>query len=107
MAREKSSSPTCTTTTRLSDCFTPGGNINTVAGSYYGAGPCVQSSTVACGDGGPATSAWNAAMGIAADAQGNLFIADFYNYDVREVVCADSAATCTARTGTTAGDIYT
>lgn len=90
--------------------FTPGGNINTVAGAYN-AQSCGQSAGVPCGDGGPATSAsfntWEANMGIASDAHGNLFIADFYNYDVREVFCADSAATCTPPGGFTKGDIYT
>jgi len=94
--------------------FKVGGNINTVAGTYYGAGPgtspCGQSVSVTCGDGGPATSAGFASyanMGIASDAKGNLFIADFYNSDVREVICADSAVTCTAPAGKTKGDIYT
>lgn len=90
--------------------FTPGGNINTVAGAYNNLS-CGQSVGVPCGDGGPATSAgfntWEANMGIASDARGNLFIADFYNYDVREVFCADSAATCTPPGGFTKGDIYT
>lgn len=87
------------------------GTINTVAGAYSGAGgisPCRQSSTVLCGDNGPATSAgFYYPYGIGSDAQGDLFIADFYNYDVRQVVCADSTiATCNPG-GKTAGDIYT
>jgi len=92
--------------------FTPGGNINTVAGAYYGAGPgvspCNQYGGATCGDGGPATSAgFNYPYGIASDASGNLFIADYYNYDIREVVCADIGAACTPRTGTTSGYVYT
>lgn len=91
--------------------FSVNGNITTVAGNYSGAGgisPCIQSSTVSCGDGGPATSAgFYYPYGIGSDAAGNLFIADQNNYDVREVVCADSAIkTCNAG-AKTAGSIYT
>ena len=57
------------------------------------------------GDGGPATSAWlNRPGDVAADAAGNLLIADTYNQRIRVVA---------ARTGTfygqpmTAGNIYT
>jgi hypothetical protein len=92
--------------------FTPGGNISTVAGSYYYLNGniyyCSQYGGNPCGDGGLATSAFfYYPQAVASDASGNVFIADFYNYDVREVVCADSAATCTPRAGTTAGDVYT
>ena len=91
--------------------FSVGGNINTVAGAYSGAGgvsPCFQSVSSSCGDGGPATSAgFYYPYGVAADARGNLFIADLNNYDIREVYCADSAVACTAPAGFTAGDIYT
>jgi NHL repeat len=82
------------------------GNISLVAGTYgtY----CFQSGSSSCGDGGPATSAgFYYIYGIASDARGNLFIADFDNYDIREVYCADSAVACTAPAGFTAGDIYT
>jgi hypothetical protein len=56
------------------------GNIVTVAGT---------GATAYNGDGGPATSAalyWP--TGVAVDASGNLFIADYYNNRIREVVKA-------------------
>jgi hypothetical protein len=82
------------------------GNISLVAGTpgTY----CFQSGSSFCGDGGPATSAgFYYIYGIASDARGNLFISDLYNYDIREVYCADSAVACTAPGGFTKHDIYT
>jgi sugar lactone lactonase YvrE len=53
------------------------GNISTVAGS---------ASVGFCGDGGPATSAClNQVVGIATDANGNLFITDYGNNRIRRV----------------------
>ena len=53
------------------------GIINTVAGNGYGYS----------GDGGPAVQALlNTPAGAAIDADGNLFIADTYNYRIREVI---------------------
>jgi hypothetical protein len=68
---------------------TPGGTITTVAGN--GSPTCVYTSGVGwtgCygGDGGPATSAeLHAPYGVAVDAFGNLYIADYYNNRIRMV----------------------
>ena len=73
------------------------GDIYTVAGSASGYG--------SSGDGGAATSALlDAPIGVALDAQGNLYIADDDNNRVQEV-----AATTHSQWGLsmTAGDIYT
>jgi Abnormal spindle-like microcephaly-assoc'd, ASPM-SPD-2-Hydin/NHL repeat len=63
------------------------------------------------GDGGPATSAvLYAAMSVALDKNGNLFIADTYNQRIRMVACAtvtSSGGTCTPNAGQTTGNIYT
>jgi sugar lactone lactonase YvrE len=54
-----------------------------------------------CGDGGPATSAClNYPTGVAAGADGALFIADYYNHRVRKV---DPGGTITTVAGGTAG----
>jgi RHS repeat-associated protein len=73
-------------------------DIYTVAGSSTGA-------YGDSGDGGPATSArLNDDMGVAIDSAGNLYIADSYNNQVREV----AASTGTQRgVAMTADDIYT
>jgi RHS repeat-associated protein len=73
------------------------GDIYTVAG--------VAGSTGSSGDGGPATSALlNYPLGVALDANDDLYIADYYNNRVQEV-----AATTHGQWGIsmTAGDIYT
>jgi sugar lactone lactonase YvrE len=55
----------------------PGGVISTVAGIGFAG---------FSGDGGPATAAQlNMPLGVAVDAAGNLFIADYYNNRVRKV----------------------
>lgn len=55
------------------------GTISTIAGGDEGYG----------GDGGPATEArFNRPGGIAADAAGNIFVADFYNNRVRRIDAA-------------------
>lgn len=46
-------------------------------------------------------------FGVAVDAAGDLFIADYDNYRVREVPCDVSTLTCTPPSGDTAQDIYT
>jgi sugar lactone lactonase YvrE len=69
------------------------GNIYTVAGT-----PNVSSWT---GDGGPATSATlNTPDGVFVDTSGNLYIADRFNYVIREVAGVTAG-------GKTKGDIYT
>ena len=56
----------------------PGGTITTVAGRYYKFG--------FSGDGGPATSGTlNYPEGVAVDAAGNLYIADYLNRRIRKV----------------------
>jgi trimeric autotransporter adhesin len=68
------------------------GIISTVAGS---------GGTSYSGDGGPATSAQLASpQGIAADAAGNLFIADFENHRIRKVTAATGLITTVAGNGT-------
>lgn len=47
------------------------------------------------------------AYGVAVDAAGDLFIADYDDYRVREVPCDVSTLTCTPPSGDTAQDIYT
>ncbi|HEY1206842.1 MAG TPA: NHL repeat-containing protein, partial [Bryobacteraceae bacterium] len=68
-----------------------GGTITTVAGNGT---PCYW------GDGGPATSArLYYPLGIALDTAGNLYIADYLNYRVREVVAATGAIQTVAGNG--------
>jgi sugar lactone lactonase YvrE len=65
------------------------GTITTVAGN---------GASGFSGDGGPATGAQlNGPVGVAVDAAGNLFIADFWNYRIREV---DITGTITTIAGT-------
>jgi hypothetical protein len=61
------------------------------------------------GDGGPATSAQLFyPTDVYIDSYGNMFIADFYNHVIREVVCATAGAyACVPPAGETAGYIYT
>jgi len=60
------------------------------------------------GDSQPATSATlYYAYGVAVDANGDLFISDYYNDRVREVPCDVSTLTCIPPSGDTAKDIYT
>ena len=71
---------------------TPAGIITTVAGSGVAG---------SSGDGGPAVSArLNAPVALAADAFGNLFIADSYNNRIR-MVSADGTISTVAGNGTT------
>ncbi len=65
----------------------------------------------AIGNGGKATSAkLNQPTGVAIDKNGNLFIADQYNHQIRIVACAtvtSTGGTCAPNSGQTTGDIYT
>jgi sugar lactone lactonase YvrE len=73
------------------------GTINTVAGNgnpRYG------------GDNGPATSAQLDPMAVAVDGQGNLYIADAYNYRIRKVDTSGNITTI-AGTGHLPGAIVT
>jgi NHL repeat len=73
----------------------PGGIIATVAGN---------GSSGYSGDGGPAMNAQlNEVTGVATDATGNLFIADFRNYRVRKI-SADGTITTVAGGGAEFGD---
>jgi hypothetical protein len=71
--------------------------ITTIAGNGYGAG----SGSGACGgDGASATSAeLNRPMGVALDAQGNLYIADYGNERIRMVNAATQIITTIAGNG--------
>jgi hypothetical protein len=77
------------------------GNISTVAGTPDSAGYS--------GDGGPATSAQlYYPADVFVDSYGNMFITDYQNHVIREVVCAVTGTlTCTPPAGETAGNIYT
>ena len=76
------------------------GNIKTVAGTWWtNCSPTAPATPAsACGDGGPATSAQFAAPinGMAADAAGNLYLADSYDYELRKV---DKSGTITRVAG--------
>jgi sugar lactone lactonase YvrE len=84
------------------------GIITTVAGTPT---TCRSGTGATIGNGGKATSAYlYYPMGVAIDKNGNLFIADNDNYQIRMVSCAtvtSTGGTCTANSGQTAGDIYT
>ena len=59
------------------------------------------------GDGGPAISArFNGPMGLAVDAEGNLYFGDYYNARMRKITMASGAVTTVAGNGTAtfAGD---
>jgi hypothetical protein len=81
------------TNNRVREIIKATGQIITVAGNGYpGYG----------GDGGPATAAkLLAPAGLAIDASGNLFIADLYNYRIREVVKATGNIITVAGNGST------
>jgi hypothetical protein len=91
------------------------GIITTVAG-FATQGPppsstCRSGTGATIGNGGPATSGYlYLPSGVAIDKNGNLYIADQYNHQIRMVSCAtvtSTGGTCTANAGQTAGDIYT
>jgi hypothetical protein len=76
--------------------ISPGGTITTVAGIH--GEPC--SHPPACGDGGPATSAQlSQPLGVAIDAQGNVYIADGGDNEIRKVA-PDGMITRIAGSGT-------
>jgi trimeric autotransporter adhesin len=90
------------------------GIITTVAGTTTKSPPsstCGSGTGTAIGNGGKATSAkLYYPTGVAIDKNGNLFIADYDNYQIRMVACAtvtSTGATCTPNSGKTTGDIYT
>jgi hypothetical protein len=77
---------------RIREVVKATGNIITVAGN---------GSTTDSGDGGPATSAGLASPeGLGVDANGNIYIADYYTNRVREVVKATGNIITVAGTGT-------
>ena len=76
---------------RIREVVKASGNIMTVAGTGTGA---------ISGDGGPATNAsLNRPYGVTVDSSGNLFIADYSNSCVREVVQASGNIITVAGTG--------
>ncbi len=66
------------------------GNITTIAGN---------GSSVFGGDGGPATSAGIDPLNLAADAQGNIFIADAFNQRIRRVDASSGMISTVAGSG--------
>ena len=95
--------------TGISSCTAPAGeNIGDI---YTIAGDGTFCTVSPCGDGGAATSAnFYYPSTLAIDNSGNLFIADQYDFKIREVSCVTTTSTggaCTPSTGQTAGDIYT
>ena len=92
------------------------GIITTVAGTTVTTttpptSTCGSGTGSTIGNGGKATSAhlYNP-TGVAIDKNGNLFIADQDNQQIRIVACAtvtSTGATCTPNSGQTTGDIYT
>lgn len=82
--------------------------ITTVAGTPT---TCKSGTGTTIGNGGPATSAYlYNPTGVAIDKNGNLFIADQANHQIRIVACAtvtSTGGTCTVNSGQTTGDIYT
>ncbi len=76
--------------------FAPGGTITTIAGN----GAACSSSTGACGDGGPATSAQlNAPRGVVVDPAGNVYIVDTGDHRVRMVAAGTGTISTIAGTG--------
>jgi trimeric autotransporter adhesin len=74
------------------EVFALTGTIQTVAGMMNSCGYS--------GDGGAATSAQLSEMsGISLDSMGNIFIADFFNYVIREVTAADGKIHTVAGSG--------
>jgi sugar lactone lactonase YvrE len=72
------------------------GHISTIAGT----GTACSSPTLACGDGGAATSAYlNAPIDLALDGAGNLYIADYNDNRVRKVSAATGHISTIAGTG--------
>ena len=70
------------------------GIINTIAGN---------GTAGATGDGGPATAAQlNQPTGVAVDAAGNVFIADYWNHKIRKVAAGTGVITTVAGLGTQA-----
>ncbi|MGC2730864.1 MAG: choice-of-anchor D domain-containing protein [Candidatus Sulfotelmatobacter sp.] len=84
------------------------GIITTVAGTPT---VCKNGTGATIGNGGKATSAYlYYPQGVALDKNGNLFIADYVNEQIRMVSCAtvtSTGATCAPNSGQTTGDIYT
>ncbi|MFZ0760225.1 MAG: choice-of-anchor D domain-containing protein [Candidatus Sulfotelmatobacter sp.] len=84
------------------------GDITTVAGTPV---TCESGTGTTIGNGGPATKAYlYYPTGVAIDKNGNLFIADQYNHQIRIVACAtvtSTGGTCAVNSGETKGDIYT
>jgi hypothetical protein len=82
--------------------FSVGGNITTVAGSNNGT-MCL-GGTLACGDGGLATSAkLGYPQGVAVDPPGNIFIADQSIFRIREVTVSNGRIYSVAGNGSFCG----
>jgi uncharacterized protein (TIGR03437 family) len=73
-----------------------GGTVSVVAGTVFNGAPNAGYS----GDGGPATSALlNNPQGVAVDSAGNLYIVDYLNYAIREVLASNGTIKTIAGTG--------
>jgi trimeric autotransporter adhesin len=77
-------------TARIRMVNTTTGVITTIAGS----GTRCEPATGTCGDGGPATSAdFNFPLGVAVDANGNVYVADAFDNRVRAINMGTTAVT--------------
>jgi sugar lactone lactonase YvrE len=80
------------------------GDVYTVAGDGYGLGGVYGKGGFA-GDGGPATQALlDNPTSVAVDANGDLFVSDFYNHRIREVMAGSGEIVTAVGNGT---DAYT
>src|ERR1035437_8980405 len=61
--------------------------VTTLAGSY---------SVIGSADGSGTAASFNSPCGVAADGSGNLYVADYYNHEIRKIVVATGVVTTLA-----------